>query len=190
MHRVLCKLMTAGAAAGVVLIATGCSAPARTSRLTVADMEEVSVAMSQSLLQSETIRSRTRESAPWVVAMNRVENLSSDVITVSERWSMMQGLQNELSLSALANERNLTFVIAAEHLRHLQEQKDIDPGFGSGRAPTHQLGATIRSITRQADLHRTDAYIVEFRMTDIDSGQQVWSGEYPIKRAAFGRSWD
>ncbi|MBX3363607.1 MAG: hypothetical protein KF866_02470 [Phycisphaeraceae bacterium] len=168
------------------LVLTGCAAAPSSSRLTAADLDEVAAAMAQSLQASDALRLRSADAPGWVVTMHRPENLSSDMITVSERWYLVERLRSSLPLASLSRERNLMFVLPAEHAA----EQSASQGAFTDRRPTHELTASIRSVTRQAELHRTDAYAIQFRLSEIDNGERVWSGEYFIKRAAFGRAWD
>ncbi|MFW6337183.1 MAG: hypothetical protein ACOC3G_08645, partial [Phycisphaeraceae bacterium] len=63
---------TAAGLLACVLLVAGCASPARTSRLTVEDLREVSRAMAESLVQSDAIGERSPESEPWFVSIDKV----------------------------------------------------------------------------------------------------------------------
>lgn len=175
--------------AAACLALLGCAAAPRTTRLTASDFDEVSARIGESLRASPQMAERGAASPRWVIAMQKAQNLSSDLITESERWYLLERLRASFPVVSLARDKNLVFVIPAEHLRDLREENEMR-GAGSERAPTHELTSTIRSLSRVAGLHRTDAYMIEYRLTEIDTGRLVWAGEFEFKRAAFGRAWD
>ncbi|MCA9300894.1 MAG: hypothetical protein KDA28_17610, partial [Phycisphaerales bacterium] len=90
----------------------------------------------------------------------------------------------------LAEDRNIRFVIPAEQARRLREAYDVEAPVLRDRDPTHRMSATIRSITRNDGVARTDLYAFSYDLVDIADGALVWNGSFEIKREAFGRSWD
>ncbi|MCA9273404.1 MAG: hypothetical protein KDA31_10185 [Phycisphaerales bacterium] len=167
------------------------SAPggASSTRLTVDDIEEITTQMSAKLRASEFLAARGADSAPMTIAIQRVTNLSSDVIPVSEQWYLMDRVRNSLPIIELGRDRNLAFVIPAERLEELRAL-GFDAGAAANRAPTHVMDAVFRSATRSGQAHRTDFYLCEYRITDLETGALAWADSFEIKRAAFGRSWD
>lgn len=174
------------AAAGQLFI--GCAAPSRTTRLETRDFEDIAFEVAQSLRASDFLRERSPDSAPMTVAIQKAENLSSDILSEGERWFLMNRVVQASSMRALADERAIRFVIPAENLRELRELTGDDQ-LAAGRAPTHTMTARLRSITRAAGLDRTDLYRAEYRITDLSTGETMWTGEFELKRAAVGRSY-
>ena len=178
----------------------GCatSAPAST-RMTVDDLNEMAAAMSQSLARSDALKERTPESPHWVISIDKALNLSSDIITESERWFVVQKVRSSVPIQAFSKQKNITFILPAERYEMMRR----DPRFGVkgeegfGRAkPTHQMTATFRSVTRGSAEGRTDQYYCEFEILDISSplaqggGVPVWIDKFEYKRAAIGHIWD
>jgi hypothetical protein len=177
---------------GLGATATGCaSAPGGPSstRLTADDLREITAQMATKLRASDFLGTRTPDSPPITVAIQRVSNLSSDVIPVSEQWWLMERVRNSLPIVELGKDRNFAFLIPAERLEELRAL-GFEAGVGSQRNPTHVMDAVFRSVTRSADAARTDLYMCEYRITDITSGELAWADSFEFKRAAFGRSWD
>lgn len=171
---------------------TGCaSAPGGRSstRLTADDLQEITAQMASKLRASEFLGTRTPDSPPISVAIQRVSNLSSDVIPVSEQWWLMERVRNALPIVELGKDRNFAFLMPAERLEELRNL-GFEAGVGSERTPTHVMDAVFRSVTRSADAARTDLYMCEYRITDINTGELAWADSFEFKRAAFGRSWD
>lgn len=178
--------MTCGLAFG------GCATTgSRTTRLTTDDVKEMAVQLAASLASSEYLRERTPASERIVVAMDNVENLSSDVVPVSEQWYLMERIRASTPLASLGSQRNIAFVIPAEHLRQLKERGGAEAALvGAGRAPTHAMRGVLRSVTRSAGVDRTDLYSFETRLIDLGSGAVVWSDSFELKRAAVGKQYD
>jgi hypothetical protein len=181
---VLCFLV-----AGFVLGACA-TAPPKTTVLTTDDLDATTKDMAAKLASSKFLADRTPQSERMVIAISKVENLSSDIITESEEWSLMQRVRDSLPIVDLGKQRNLVFVIPAEHLKEGQAKGAYDAEFAKGRRPTHEMDATFRSATRAAGMDRTDAYMVEYRVTNLASGELVWNETFEFKRVAKGRSYD
>jgi hypothetical protein len=182
----------------VLLLLTGCnSAPtSRSTRMTVDDLNEMSEAMAQSLARSDALRDRTPTSEPWVISIDRAQNLSSDVMTESEKWFVVQKLRSTLPIQAMSKQKNITFVIPKERLDAIRANPKLDvgsdPNFGATRKPTHQMNATFRSLTRanKEGTGRTEAYYCEFEIMEFASAVPVWADKFEYKRGATGHIWD
>lgn len=174
----------------------GCvSARPRSSTLTTEDLVVTTNEMAAQLSASEFLGARTAESEPIVIAIDKVQNLTSDIIPEGQQWWMMAAVRDRLNVNALRRERNVRFVIPAAHLRAGMERGNLEDGVAS-RAPTHQMSATFHSATRTSrgtrggPAARTDAYLCEYRITDLSTGELKWTGEFEFKREAFGRAYD
>lgn len=187
MVRAACLLV-----AGVLTaLAPGCASSASSStRLTTEDLTTIAVEVAEKLRGSDFLRGRGPESERIVIAVQRVENLSSDVVTEGERWYLMERLTSSLPLGSMARERNLVFVIPAEKLREAKARGAMDPDAARDRAPTHVMTATLRSATRAAGLDRTELYSCQYRVVELASGELVWVDAFEFKRTARGRSYD
>src|SRR5947209_6180918 len=54
----------------------------------------------------------------------------------------------------------------------------------------HEMDATFRSATRSKGKDRTEAYLVEYRITTLATGELVWDESFEFKRVATGLSYD
>lgn len=179
--------LTLGAAAAV----TGCAtAQAKTTRLTVDDLEFTANELADKLRGSAFLANRSPSSPPMVVTVSKVENLSSDIIPEAEQWWLIHRLRNAQSVRTLSRDRNITFVIPIERLKAGRETEVFDDATAAGRAPTHEMTATFRSATRTAGVHRTDVYLCDLRITDLSDATLDFSDGVEFKRAAVGKSYD
>lgn len=168
----------------------GCAAPPRTTAITVGDIQEVASEMAAKLAASDFLKDRGPDSPRMVIAIQKVENLTMDLIPESDRWYLMDKVRSSFSLQELSKQRNIAFVIPAEKLRAAREKGTLEGDFAAERAPTHEMTATFRSVTRAAALNRTDLYLCEYRITDLATGALDWSDAFEFKRAALGRAYD
>lgn len=169
-------------------IIAGCAVP-RSSRLAVADIEHTANELAARLGDSDWLNARTSESPRLVVAITKVENLSTDIIPEADRWYMMSSVRDSAGVEQLRRLRNMVFVVPMEHLGPAQ-QTDVDREYANGRLPTHEMTATFRSATRAAGLARTDAYLCEMRITDLTSRELAWTGIVEFKKEGFGKAYD
>jgi len=175
-----------------VSLLCGCaSTQSRSTRLTTEDVRAMAVEMAASMASSDFLRERDAGSPRMVVALDHVENLSSDVVPVSEQWYLMERVRSSLPLATLGSERNIAFVIPAEQMNQLRDRVGAEAALlGAGRAPTHAMRGVIRSVTRASGVHRTDLYSFEVRVIDLGTGRIDWADSFEFKRAAVGLAYD
>lgn len=178
--------------AAVVVAMSGCTSGPGTTRPTLDDLQDMTAAMARSLLQSHAFAQRTAESEPWVISIDRVENLSSEVMTQSEQWYLIHRIRSSVPLVELAEQRNIRFVMPPERLTALREQYDLPESqtLGTDRQVTHVMTATFRSVTRAVALERSDLFYCEFEILDMRTYEPVWNDHFEWKRAARGHIWD
>ena len=178
----------------VVLVMTmapcfGCANPPRSTRMTTDDLETISQELAAGLAASDIITDRGSNSPLWVVSIDKVQNLSSDVMTEGEQWSVVHRIRGSLPIQALWTQKNIRFVVPPDRRDALQASGEFE-SYGSTRRPTHQMTVTFRSVTRADAQHRSELYYCEFELIDLLSSQLVWSDKYEYKRAAVGHVWD
>lgn len=146
--------------------------------------------MAGKLRTSRFLAGRGPDSPPLIIAVHKVENLSSDIISQAEQWYMVQKVKNSLPLAALSREKNIVFTMPAEHVRGARERGTVAQDFAKQRKPTHVMSATILSATRAAGRDRTDLYYCEYAITDLSTGEIVWADKFEFKRLAHGKSYN
>ena len=171
-------------------IVTACAAPPKTTRLQVEDFEDVAIEMAASLRASPFLAGRGPQSPRMVIAVSKVENLSSDILSDGEKWYLMDRVIDSAAINALRNSDNIRFVIPAEKLRLLNQKLEPDQQAGADRDPTHTMTARLLSLVRTAGKDRTDLYYCQFTLTDLASGEIVWTDNFAIKRIARGKAYN
>lgn len=172
------------------LYSVGCVAPAKSTRLQTRDFQDISTEVGASLQSSEFLRERTPESPLMLIAIHKIDNLTTDLVSEGEKWFLMDRVMNSGVMDALRRERNIRFVIPAEKLEALAERNLWAAPIAPERRPTHTMTASLRNVVRAAGLDRTDLYAAHYTITALDSGENVWTGEYLLKRTAEGRSYN
>lgn len=177
-------------AAILATAATGCASPSRTTRLQVEDFEIVAIEMADKLRASDFLRDRGPHSPQVVVAVSKVENLSSDILSEGEKWYLMDRVIDSRAIDALRTDEGIRFVIPAEKLRLLNRSLPPEEQAAALRSPTHAMTARLLSLARTAGPDRTDLYDCQFTLTDLSDGQIVWTDNIAIKRVARGRAYN
>lgn len=145
----------------------GCATtpPLRTTRLTDADLTQAVLAIRDQLAGSDFLAGRTADSPQARLVLRRVENLSTDRISVAEQWSLAARILSEPEMQALLRSKNITLQLPPEKIRLLETQRQplsksqgrglsrpqSGPGFPALKPehrPTHLLRAQIASATR------------------------------------------
>lgn len=188
----------------VACMATGCasSASQRSTALTVADFEVMIADATLGLLRTEEVVRRSSEDPEMRITFDRITNLTSDLLTASEQWMIVEQVLRTQELVELRRQRNVSIIIpASRSARHdlanprigeggRPSQIEAERDAYSQRSPTHRLEATLRSATRIDGSDRAELYECVFLLTDLRSGNQTSVSSTLIKRAARGRLWD
>ena len=179
------------------LFLVGCAAT-HSTRLQINDFTEVSTEIAADLAASPFLRNRTPQSLPINITFEKITNLSSDIISASAQWTIMQRIFTAFPVQALSQQANINIILPAAktlRTRNSSINSEANSDFGSKRTVTHIMTATIDSLTRTSDQHRTDLYAFTFQITDLSqstdkNGILIWSDKYEIKRAAVGNIRD
>ena len=175
---------------GSVLL-LGCASPPKTTRIQVDDYQAMAAAMSDSLAASEALQGRGPDSPPWVVSIDKVTNLTSDVMSVSEQWSIIEQIRASLPMIELGDTKNISFVLPPERRASLEAQAGVTDASPIDKLQTtHVMTATFRSVTRAVSDGRTELYYCEFELLDLERGAPVWADRFEYKRSARGKIWD
>jgi hypothetical protein len=177
----------------IVLALLGCRSPGRTTVLTHDDLDVATREMAASLAASSFLADRAPDSPPIVVTINKVENLTSDIIPPAEQWMTMARLQGSLPIRQLSRDRNIRFQIPPERRRLVEGAGGrVPPEQQQQYVPTHVMTALFRSSTRtgrdgkgHVDV-RQDYYLLQYQITELQSRQIVWEDAFEFKREASG----
>ena len=187
-----CRLISIACVAVIV----GCASTGRSTRLTHGDFNDTVHAMAASLATSDFITDRTSRSPPIRIVTNKVENLSSDVISPAEQWMLIARVQTANPVQELAQKKRIVFQIPPEEIVMLQN-RGFEVGLAPENAPTHLMTATIMSSSREGrDARegivnlRKDYYLIEFTIIELAGREKVWTDAFEIARQAAGLAID
>lgn len=170
------------------LVLAACASAPRSSRLAVDDVEFTAKELAAKLAASEFLAGRSADSPRMTVAIDKLENLTADVLPEREQWYLMARVRDSASMESLRRLRNIVFVVPVH--RAASGATEFDREVASGRRPTHEMGATFHAAVRAAGQDRTDAYLCEMRITSLDTRELVWADSVEFKKSATGRAYD
>lgn len=178
-----------------VLLTAGCSS-AQSTRLTASDFDQTIEKMVQSLAASDFLRERQPDSPQAWVVINKVENLTTDIIPVAEQWMLVARLQSSVPIKHLAQTKNVRFQITPERHEMLRQAGFTDELI-TPPTVTHTLAAVFMSAPRAARdgkggqlTSRSDFYYLEYSLLELETREVVWTDTFEIKREARGLAID
>ncbi|MBI1190622.1 MAG: hypothetical protein GC200_08105 [Tepidisphaera sp.] len=179
------------AALVAALFLGACAGPPKSSRLSVDDIEVTAQELSAKLTGSDFLANRNADSPRMIVALTKVENLTTDVIPEADEWYIMTRVRASRSMEALKRLKNIVFVVPIEHIRGGAAQaSEFDQLVAQGRKPTHEMSATFRSSVRAKGENRTDVYMCDLRITDLTTRELSFADSVEFKKTAVGKAYD
>ncbi len=188
----LCVLV---GAAFALSTAIGCATtpPQRTTRLADTDLTQAVLSVREQLAASAFLRSRDETSPEARLVVRRVENLSTDRISIAEQWSLVLRVLAAPNMQELLKNKRIAVQLPPEKVRLLERGGLRFAEFGSESWPTHMLEARIASATRAGSLTgsrdadvRKEYYLLSFAIEDIQSRELVWQGTTEVAREVRG----
>ena len=197
------KLGLTLAMVATMVLAAACAggrATPSTTRIQAADFDETVARMANSLAGSEFLAQRRPDSEPIYITINRVENLTTDIIPVPEQWMLMARVQGAMSLQELSENRNIRFQIPPER-QTLVRQRGYTDALHELPRTTHVMHAVFMSAPRTGTEaqrraeeryvgRRTDHYYIEYSITNLDSREVAWMETFEFSREAAGLAID
>lgn len=128
-----------------------------------------------------------------VIVINKVENLTTDLIPPAQQWMLMARLRGALPIQELADRRNIVFQVEPQRWALVREA-GFDGDLGTAKPPTHVMSAVYRSARREvrdpkehgAVVAVTDLYDLRYTITNLQTRQIEWTDDFLIKRYARG----
>ena len=180
----------------LVLVALGgCGGPPKvqTTFLRSVDLIDMTDKMAQSFANDEVIGKRTATDKPWVISIYRVVNNTNQIIPDREKWLYVGRLRAMLAQSDLSKQRSIIWVIPPERWHIVAEElgaSGAEEPYGLRMEPTHLLTADFGALTNTSGRGRSDAYLCDYQLLDLQSGTIVWEDKWEVKRAIAGKTYD
>jgi PBP1b-binding outer membrane lipoprotein LpoB len=173
-------------ASGVSLLAS-CAANTAVSHgkstaLDSANLIEMTDDMTAKILADPHIQAVLAQKSKLKVVIQPVENkMVGEVLPRGEKEAFIARLR------ALLQERapnQFAWVVNRDAWYNLRN-KEVDPGPDPNRVqPEYALTARFSSITDESSKHRSSYYLCVYNLTDINTGQVLWTDKYEVKKSA------
>ena len=187
----LWRVILAACAVGV----SGCATTPkpRTTRLADADLTQAVLDVRQQLSESRFLAERSGDSPEARLVLRRVENLSTDRISVAEQWSLAARVLGDPGMRELLRAKHITVQLPPEKIALLEHSGLEFPDLAPESGATHLLASQIASGTRagalaggrDADI-RKEYYLLSFVIEDLQGREVLWQGSAELAREAEG----
>jgi hypothetical protein len=176
----------------------GCSSsPPQSTRLRAGDFDETVNVIVDKLADSDFLKQRGPDSPPLFITINKVENLTTDVLSPAEMWMLVARVRAKFASTQLRKDKNMTWQLEPERQNDLRRWGFKDElGEKNPNPPTHVMKAVFRSAPRVVRedpkkssgfvKRRQDYYFLEYEIQNVQTRQVEWTAEFEFKREAVG----
>jgi PBP1b-binding outer membrane lipoprotein LpoB len=154
----------------------------KSTALDAANLEEMTQQMTDSMLKAQGIQSAIASKSRLKVVIQPVENkMVGEVLPRGEKELFIARLRLLLQDRA---PNQFAWVVNRDAWYNLRG-KELDPGPDPDRVqPEYALTARFSSITDESSKHRSSYYLCVYNLTDINTGQVLWTDKYEVKKSA------
>jgi PBP1b-binding outer membrane lipoprotein LpoB len=154
----------------------------KSTALDAANLEEMTQQMTDSMLKAQGIQSAIDSKSRLKVVIQPVENkMVGEVLPRGEKELFIARLRLLLQDRA---PNQFAWVVNRDAWYNLRG-KELDPGPDPDRVqPEYALTARFSSITDESSKHRSSYYLCVYNLTDINTGQVLWTDKYEVKKSA------
>ena len=147
-----------------------------------ANLVEMTEDMTAAILRDPEVQSDLGRKGKLKVVIQPVENrMVGEVLPRGAKEAFVARLR------ALLQERapeKFTWVMNRDNWYALRD-RELDPGPDPMRLqPEYALTARFSSITDESSKRRSSYYLCVYNLTDLNSGQTLWTDKYEVKKAA------
>ena len=154
----------------------------RNTALDSANLIEMTEQMTGSIVADPKVQSDLNQKGKLKVVIQPVENrMVGEVLPRGAKEAFVARLRNLLAERA---PDKFTWVMNRDNWYALRD-KELDRGPDPNRVqPEYGLTARFSSITDESSKHRSSYYLCVYTLTDINSGQLLWTNQYEVKKSA------
>jgi hypothetical protein len=177
----------------LLLFLAGCGGPPKvqTTFLRGVDLIDMTDTMAASFTHDEVIAARTESSKPWVISLYRVQNHTNQIIPDREKWLYLARLRAMLQQSDVGQKRSIIWIIPPERWPMVAQELGVsEEPYGLRMNPTHQLTAEFHALTNTSGTGRSDTYVCDYQLLDLETGTIEWEDSWEVKRAIGGKTYD
>ena len=154
----------------------------RSTALDAANLEEMTEQMTGAILKAKGVQSAIANKGKLKVVIQPVENkMIGEVLPRGEKELFIARLRLLLQDRA---PNQFAWVVNRDAWYNLRN-KEVDPGPDPNRVqPEYALTARFSSITDESSRHRSSYYLCVYNLTDINTGETLWTDKYEVKKSA------
>jgi hypothetical protein len=184
---------TLGAVLAGALLCSCASVP-QTTQISAADVADAKNTFVQQLAEAPLVAGRTRQSPElrWVPGLT--ENVSNDRLSELDRRALVARVLSDRGVQELLRNANIRVIVTAEQQAALARAGVPVPPIEPETSPTHQVVASLRSISRAGSVERAalgadarkDVFRLDLVAIDLRTRTQEPLGAYEWAKAARG----
>ena len=154
----------------------------RSTALDSADLVEMTEDMTAKVLADPEVQSELSKKGKLRIVIQPVENrMLGEVLPRGAKEAYVARLRSLLQERA---PQKFAWVMNRDNWYALRE-RELDRGPDPDRVqPEYALTARFSSITDESSKHRSSYYLCVYNLTDLNSGQQLWTDKYEVKKSA------
>ncbi len=164
----------------------GCSSEAiskdrKTTFLTSDDMQAMTDKMASSIMADPYIQQETAK-GPMKIVIKPVENQTNEIIRDNRKELFVHRLQGLLATQPALRDK-FTWVVNRSDYEKLRAEEIPDVGPSEDRIqPEYALWATFLADTQATSKGRSDIYLCQYKLTNLQTGVQLWTGQYETSK--------
>ncbi len=187
---------------GVAGLLAGCEGGGpKTTRLQAADLQVAAGSVAEQLAASDFMKTRGPDAPPILLALEPATNASSDRLSRVDRLGIVTRVAYSPAMQDLFRAKNVGMRVYQQDEGTIRRYGMGDPAvmasLRAGEKPTHLMRAEVRTLTRQAGegaknpaALRSDTYLINYTIVELQTGRVQWSGDYDFQRFARGLTAD
>ena len=173
---------------GSILVLLGCAgnntavSHGRNTALDSTNLVEMTEDMTGKILADPEVQSQLAQKGRLKVVIQPVENrMVGEVLPRGAKEAFVARLRSLLQERA---PEKFAWVMNRDNW-HAIRARELDPGPDPARVqPEYALTARFSSITDESSRHRSSYYLCVYNLTDLNSGQTLWTDKYEVKKSA------
>lgn len=155
----------------------------KSTALDSANLVEMTEDMTAKILADPEVQSELSKKGKLKIVIQPVENrMVGEVLPRGAKEAYVARLRSLLQERA---PEKFAWVMNRDNWYAIRD-KELDRGPDPDRVqPEYALTARFSSITDESSKHRSSYYLCVYNLTDLNSGQQLWTDKYEVKKSAI-----
>jgi len=168
------------------ICAAGCSGPAvskdaKTTFLNSDDMVTMTNQMASSMMGDSYVQ-REMAKGPLTVVIKPVENQTNEIIVDNRKELFVNRLQGLLAGQPALRDK-FVWVMNKSDFEKLRAEEVPDVGPSEERIqPEYALWAIFLADTQATSKGRSDLYLCQYKLTNLLTGEELWTGQYETSK--------